>query len=554
MGRHSSNERPRRVVPTVLPASATVPGGRSRSAGIAVAAAAVGFALLAVSGVALAGVDLAPRGPSVAAPPAPAPVPVDTVALTSSPAQAVIVSTLQSSVAPGWKSASTLTWTSGTPFDEPCGRPPTAGPVLAGARVFDIAGRQVVVSVTTYTAGQGAVALNGWSTLLGDCRSGSDSVGRYAVATPGADGVVAWVRPDSGATGAATMFLWRRGDVLAAVTSPSANPDGLGVLAAQVDTALLATLAGRCADVGSSLADAARSPWVSRESFTGLTQPLPIAVTPSPTPLAQPDAAIVPDTYTPSPLPSISYPVRPYDPIWPADLPLPVGSPLAPIRPSPAPSATTVAARVDDPTGPGCGWAFTGQVRPPYDEATEASLTQARAEQAQEELVARQAQWQSDLVAWWREVPLYEQQAALFVGYADAVRLVADAWDRINQERLDYADAVAAYDAAAMARNEFLARQDAARVAYEEAVLACGSTPSPTPTPTPTDSVTPDPTPTGVPVPSFTPVPDPSTPIGTGCPPEVPTILYESPPELPAVPTPPADPRPSVLPTPATTR
>ncbi len=506
-------------------------GTSTATAGVLIGLAAVGLVVLTVLGVSLTGISLLPRG-AAAAPPSPSPsASVDRVALTSSPAQSAIVATLDSPVAAGWTPAGAISWTGGTPFDSTCGRPETDS-ALAGARVFTVGRTQVVVTVSAYSAGAGAVALQEWATLLGSCRGG---VTRLAVSAPGADALVAGIRPATGLPGASMLF-WRRGDVVASVASPQTNPTGLAASAAAVDKVLLTAIAGRCADVASTMADAARSPWVAQDTFTGLTAPVTVSVTPSPQPLPPVGVTPVPATYSPSPLPSVSLPVRPAEPVWPVDLPLPVGSPIAPSRPTPAPVTSVVPSRLDDPVGPGCGWSFTGQVKPPYDAGTEALLAQARAQQAQADLVVLQQGWQAGLTAYWQDVPAYEQQALAFAAYASAVHDVAVAWDSITAARTAYANALAAYGAAVVARAQFFTDQALAQAAYNDAVAACAATPTDTPTPIPT--------PTGAPTPPDTATPTPPPTAVPACPPAVPPILSQPPPTLPPVPTPPPDPRP----------
>ncbi len=536
MARHASNAQ--RRVP-LAPVASVLPTGRSAFAGVGVAAAGLGLAVLTGAGIAAAGVTLAPRAPTAAAPAPNAAPSIDTVSLASSPAQAAVAAVLTTPIGTGWTPAGALTWTAGTPFDQPCGRPTTTDAAVAASRAFTFSKSQVMVTVAAYAAGHGAVALDGWSTLLTDCAGTTGRVGRYSVATPGTAGLVAWLRRGPDAAVPAAMLLWRRGDVLVSVTVASERPGGLAALGAEVDTAVLAVLAGRCADIDSTLADAARSPYVDRAAFLGRTVPITIAVPPSAPPVPPPGVAPLPGAYSPGPLPSVSYPARPLEPVWPLDLPVPVASPFAPVAPLPQPGATTVPSRVADPVGPGCGWVFTGQVAPPFDQAASALDAEARAQQAQAELVAQQTRWQAETVSYWSEVPVYEEQAALFVAYADSVRAVASAWDTITAQRTEYATALAAYQLAETARSDFLVRQDAARLAYEAAVTACGS---PAPTDLPSPPTPPDPTAT--PAPTQLPTAAPDAPPIFGCPPAVPAILYESPPQVPEVPTPPPAPQP----------
>jgi predicted RecA/RadA family phage recombinase len=543
VARHAASPTPRASsrAASVVPAADTEPGrsGRSVAAGGVVAVAGVALAALTVGAIAASGVSLLPRGQAAtSSPPSTAP-PVERAALTTTPAQVAITKVVSNAPAPTWAPAGTATWTAATPFDEQCGRPVGLDASIAAARAYTVGEDQVLVSVSAYSAGQGAPALAAWSSSLGGCSS-SGRVGRVRVDGPGGSGIAAWLRGASG-TPQAAMLMWRRGDVLALVAVPIASPARLAERAAVVDTALLAALVGRCADTSSTRSDAARSPWVARGEFTGLTEPLTVAVEASPTPVPPPDVVAVPPSWTATPLPSVSIPARPVDPVWPADLPAPVAVPVAPRRPAPAPVSTAVPSRVDDPVGPGCGWKFTGQVPPTYDVANETALTAQRAAQAEADLAALQAQWQSDTVTFWRDVPAYEQQAALFAAYADSVDAVATSWDTITRQRERYAAAVEVYNAAVAARTEFFAAQALARAQYEQEVALCGSTPTPLPSTSPPIDPTAVPTPT----PSATPTPSPTDAVAAGCPPQVPSILFEVPPDLPPVPTPPADPRPA---------
>jgi hypothetical protein len=493
-----------------------------------VAAAAAAVSLTTIALLVLSGVSLLPRATTVAVTSATPTPSVVRAALASSPAQVVIVSTLDSPALASWSRAGDLAWTAGTPYDATCGRPDAGTPALAATRAYALGGRQVVVTLSAYTAGQGAVAFAGWTTLLGSCGHG---VARYAASTPTTDALTAWVSPAAGRTGAASL-MWRRGDVVASVSTTGVSPAGLAPAAAQVDTALLTAMGGRCAVVGSTLADAARSPYIGREAFTGLTVPVMVSVSASPTPRPPPGVTPVPTTYSPDPLPSVSFPSRPEDPVWPIDLPAAVPSPVQPVQPTQPPSVIAVPSRIDDAVGPGCGWAFTGQVKPAFDAATEAVQAESRAQQAQVDLVTGQQRWQGDLVGYWSAVPDYAQQAQAFTAYAAAVDAVARSWDAITGERNAYLAAVAAYDLALTARTTFLDEQATARAGYDAAVAACGlvGTPLPSDTAVPSDL----PTPTDTATPSAS----------SACPPLVPDILTQSPPPVPPAPTPPPDPRP----------
>ncbi len=518
--------------------------GRTTStatAGFLVAGAGAALAVATLVGIAAAGIDLAPRPPAAAAAsPTPAPT-VPRVALSASPAQAAVLATLGPAPAAGWVTASGLSWTGGTPFDATCGRP-AADAALSGTRIYGVGKRQLVATVSAYSAGTGAVAFDQWAQLLGRCAGpvsrtatsigAAGSGARTAAAASAADAFVAWIRATDGRPAASALF-WRRGDMIAVLATPSASPDGLASAAISLDRVLVGALAGRCADVSSTVADAARTPWVAGDGFTGLTAPITVTVAPSPIPSPPPGVAAVAPTWTPSPLPSPSFPVRPADPLWPTDLPTPVVSPTAPLAPAPAPTLSIVPSREPDPTGPGCGWAFTGQVEPPFDAAREQALADARIAQAQDDLAGQQALYVADVVTYWQQVPVYDAEASAFAAYVAQVRTVAEAWDRIQQERDDYDRALADYNATLQTRTVLLQQQEQAQAAYDAAVAACATA---SPTPAPTDAT---PTPTA---PTATPSP---TPTVGGCPPPRPPILDAPVPTLPPMPSPPPDPRPS---------
>ncbi len=497
------------------------------SAGIAVVLVAVAFAVVTVLGLTLLGVPLLPRQTATAATPTPTPsASIDRVSLATSPAQGVITRMLGPAVVAGWTPAGAMAWSGGTPFDAPCGRP-SVDAVLSGARVYSIGSRQVVLTVSAYTAGSGAVAVRDWAARLGTCAAAPVRVS--APGAPTSDAFEATLSAAGGASGATAIF-WRRGDVVAVIAVPAADAPGMPVLAAQVDPALVTALTGVCANQASTVADAVRSPWVVRDQFIGLTLPVRVTVAPSPTPVPPAGVTPAPVSWSPAPLPSISHPQRPADPVWPADLP--TGEPASPVPPTvllPAPTLSVVPSRIDDPAGPGCGWSFTGQLAPPFDARNEAAIAQGRVVQATEDLAAAQQAWQTSVVAYWQAVADYSAQATAYTAYAASVRDVARAWDRISALRTAYADAVTAYNAAVAAREQFLLDQAAAQTAYDDAVAVC-------------QAVSPSATPTGSPTSTASPAGTPATP---ECPPPVPPILGQLPPPVPPLPTPPPDPRPS---------
>jgi hypothetical protein len=235
-----------------------------------------------------------------------------------------------------------------------------------------------------------------------------------------------------------------------------------------------------------------------------------------------------------------------------------VATPDVPVIPTLPPSATSVPSRAPDPIGPGCGWAFTGQVPPAYDEVQQVALARGLEDQARARLLQAQGQWQSETLTFWQQVPTYAAQLREFLAYAAAVRDVALSWDSITGQRDAYDLAVQQYNDALALQQQFITQQQQAQAAYNAALTACANAPvytplpaptytPPTQTPAPTGSSGPNPTATSTPTsvsPGPTSTPSPPQPIG--CPPARPVILDQPLPTLPPLPTPPPDPRPSV--------
>jgi len=558
VGRHSADARP--------PVSAPAPKPRSRSrlAAVMTVGAALTLVGATVLGVSAAGVPLLGRGPSEAAPPVPAPTPRPVVAITQTPAHQTFTALLNQAPNSAWQPVGEISWIGGTPYDQSCGRPAQIGASIAGSRVYQAVGGQVMVSLMAYSAGLGAGAFQDWQHQLSTC----GGVSTYSVPGPTSDttspsaptdALVAWGANVKGS--ATASLMWRRGDILAWISAPESLKNSLGTKSLQFDQLLLGVVRGSCASVDSALADAARNPWLAPKDFTGLIQQVPVAVSHAPWPTLPPGSTPVPHTYVPSPAPSISYPSRPADPVWPVDLPTPVATPDLPLVPTLPPSATSVPSRAPDPVGPGCGWAFTGQVPPRYDEVQQVALARGLADQARAALLQAQAQWQSSTLNYWQQVPTYATQLQDFLAYAAAVRDVALSWDSISAQRDAYDKAVAAYNDALAAQQQFITEQQQAQAAYDAALTACANAPvytpvplptftpapttSPSDTASPTSSAGPNPTdssPTPGPTTS-TPTPSPTGPVG--CPPKRPAILDQQVPALPPVPTPPPDPRPS---------
>lgn len=290
MGRHAAP-------PPSSVANRPVPGRRTSTAtaGFLVAGAGLALAGATVLGLTATGITLTPRAP-VAAVAQPTPTPsVQTVAVTDSPAQKAVLAAAPfvPAPAPGWVSASDLAWT-GHALRTPDVRPPEGRSRAVGHRIYGVGKQQLVahsIGVRRGLRGRRVHPVGRAGRCGGPVSRTAASIGavaagsRTAATATAADAFVAWIKPTAGISPGASALFWRRGDVIAVLATPSlVKLTGLSAAAIGLDRVLLAALAGRCADITSTVADAARSPWASGDQFTGLTSPVRVSVTPSPIP------------------------------------------------------------------------------------------------------------------------------------------------------------------------------------------------------------------------------------------------------------------------------
>lgn len=448
------------------------------------------------------------------------------------------------------------------------------------ARSYTINGNRIRVTLQAYTAGLGAEALSQMHSGASVCAGAEGAVAQSPIygEAPGTDSMVASVSHGGQRTSVASF---RVGDVIAYTTG--SNSQALIDAAVELDATLDSKLKGVCANPGSSAEDASRSPF-SLAGYKQFTQPVTVRIPavdlPSTTPSTPPSAkasekasgkaetkpapADNGPALTPYPIPApdlidtVAEPMaEPVFPVWP---PMPAAVALPEAPKAPAAEATTeksfpVAA--DDTTGPGCGWSFTGLKAPGFDAATAKASEKKQSEQARKDLEAGAKDWQTAVLKYWKSYGTYKDAAATYNTYADKVaetnqawlEIAAD-WDRYNAELDEYNSDVAA-------REDFLARRDAARSEYEKQVKTC-SIPLPAeetevpqvpetddetdePDPSSTASPSASPSPTASPSPSPT-ASEPKT--RPGCPAEKPEILNQDAPAVPKAPAMPADPRP----------
>lgn len=521
--------------------------GAGRAATVLVAGSAIGlnvvFALLIHS--AFPALQFFPQSGQAGAAAVTSPVSVAEVARRTgkTPAEVVVEQILAAppKLPAGAVPVSALTGTPSSPLDVVCGARSGPGPVVAKGRGWTVAsGSQVAsfqagytVTMSAYGAGQGAVAFTAIQAQVNQhCLNKFGTASIVASEGVGVDAATAWVSRSGSRT---TAFLWRRGDVIAMVASTGSTvPMGM---VQEYDARIAAALSGVCAVVDSSVSDGARSPYADRAGFTGLTVDRPVGLpagvtAPSP---VQPPAPVA--------VPVVDLPVPPAAPFWPATLPSAVEVPVAPPVPAYPALTAAVPVRVEDDEGPGCGWSFTGQPVPLFDQAIATSKADEDKGLAQKALAGTMSAYSDGVPGYRTAYALYLADVKAFQTYAQAVTSVADAWDVIRADQTQYADALKLYAAAVKARDAFLVRQVSAKAVYDAAVTACAARkPVPVDTPAPTTS----PASTVSPAVSATVPPSvPPTKPAMVCPPVPAPIIAQPSPTAPVSPTSPPDPRPT---------
>lgn len=449
--------------------------------------------------------------------------------------------------------AQTRSWVY-SPTAQPPGTtdPGTTAPE-AGTGVGAVPVREVTVTAFAYPAGAGALVVDDAQVTALGCPdatvTGSPLLGVNAVSV---------------STVETSVAIWRRGDVvmMGSVTDRGRAGD-LSAAAGVFDTfdkALDRALDGVCVNETAGVDEALRSPYVSGEEFVGKATSEVVRRGPLGVP-ASVGAVPAPDTVevdVPAPALDVTIlgtlPVAPVPAITkgPAVLPEPVAVPTypsAPIRPA---RKTRVPHRLPDQVGPGCGWAFTAQTAPRFDQADADRDFAAAVATAQDDLVDAWAAWLSAKNAYFVAYATYTDDVSTYAAYVAEVTKTLAAWDVVETARAEYAAALAAYEAQVSARAAFRDARVLARLDYRAAQDACRNRPDDT-APAPVDPTGPPATdPTTGPSTGPTPVPgtDPTaTPTSTNptatpsepvlvCPPLRPEVLSQDPPVVGPSPTP----------------
>jgi hypothetical protein len=425
-------------------------------------------ALLAVVGIVpslfIAQLDLG--GSAAATPPADD---TKTLDLTGTPADAAVTAAIAQHPA-SWTPVSTAVRSVLAPYPFSC-TDAGGGPALSLSQDFTTSAGRVQLVVTAYTAGLGAEALDRLRAGAAKCASTGAATVR-ALAGAGAEAYTTSVTK-GGSTG--TVVSVRHGDVIAHASGPR-SLDGKAVASDLVN--ILSSVVGPvCANRDSTANDGQRSPW-SATKFVPLME-LRTASIDDPGLPAIPVGAL----YLPTPIPETEFSLTavtpnalPTYPVWP-EMPAAVAFPVEPPAPASAPTlSATVPVKVEDATGPGCGWAFTGMTAPVFDAKAAAKAADSAVAAAELSLTNDADAWGTDVLAYWDAMSTFAPAATAYKAYADQVLVTNAAWNVIAADWSVYDADHASWVVSDTARTTFIAAQTKAQADYDKALSDCEAT------------------------------------------------------------------------------
>lgn len=449
-------------------------------------------------------------------------------------------------------------------------------PIIGTELVFPTDQMSAIIQVVG--AGQGLKAVSSARSSVQACAN-RDGRGGIYVSTPlfqGTNGFTGYYQ-----VGNKRVFssVWQRGDVLFSVAGTSF--DKVKALASEYDKEAQSILDGVCLHLDVKTSDSQRSPYYEPETYTGWNKGRKVklstktnglhpgilsgtqVITGNGQPLGQVRRNLefgknisVP-SWTAVVLPT--KPLPPFDGELPKPVPQPEAAPLPPVK---RPTSSIIPERIKDLEGPGCGWAFTGQTAPLWDDVREKERADTEEAKAQKKLRADYKAYLAERAEYLDAWTEYYDSIMDYRAYAKEVKNVAKTWDELNANRAEYKVLLDEYWKSVERHDDFLKKQEAAQEEYNKAVLVCTvqqeeelrRTEEETPPATDEPPVTP---PTATP-PTATPPPTspPPTPPASDdepkkpkkpklkCPPKRPAILDKEAPEILPIPETPAFPLP----------
>lgn len=383
------------------------------------------------------------------------------------------------------------TGTSSTPVDWVCSNLKFTPPPIMGSQVtLD----DSTVIVQAFGAGQANKALSDFQRGVSACANndGNAYITTTQTLVPDATGFSFVSRTGNKITYAS---VWSQGDVMVSVYSPSALAARslLESYSPKVNKELVAT---QCLSLATSQADPQRSPFYNPGSYVGWEKGRKVTLSASAAGVGlgfrtinqehtgqgrlvgELPGATQPSDGTPTPASPPMIPSKPLAPLpegMSDSLPPQVSEP-APFslsKPEAAPMKATIKERVEDLHGPGCGWAWSGQLPPNFDASSEKERADTEEKKTKETLRNQYIAYLSDYSAWHNKFITYTIAVSQWNDYVSQASIIAQEWDALNSIRNDYRAALDKYWEDFNNRETFIEDQKKAHEKYQDDTKAC---------------------------------------------------------------------------------
>lgn len=427
-------------------------------------------------------------------------IPVKTVNTKANvPAQQVVSSIMSKtfSAVKGWDGGQPNVSTPNSIFSWVCGDIKGKNlpyPMVANVKSYSHSGRKNMATVLAYAygAGAGKTAVEKLKEQASSCKGGSAGITSSQVPQSGANGGFTAYYSSGG--NRINVNVWALGDVVLTVASNSSST--LSALSNEYDSYARGLLSPLCLSLKDSTSDVTRNPYVSGDAYTGwnkgrvvnLNRNIP-GLNPGYISLDEPikgkgyalgnvpgEKAVPMVTHIPAETLSyekVSVPEPPLEP-YPRILPKAVDEPKDKPKAIKVPEvSTTVAERVKDAQGPGCGWAFTGQSAPLFDDTKEKKAADDREAQAQSKLQGDQTSYYGDVADYVLAYEDYARSVYLYEDYSKKVDKVRDQWQDITDKRDAYRRKLDQYYQDIKDRKSFASRQKEAQKQYDKDKAVC---------------------------------------------------------------------------------
>lgn len=240
-------------------------------------------------------------------------------------------------------------------------------------------------------------------------------------------------------------FVITRGDAIISVVSDDQGKlDSLRTWYAQkLDEKLMASA---CASLDETSNDASRSFYYDENSYTGTTKSKKVTVTDTVLTASAPqiltdNSMSMAKAFVDPRSQNVKVPLDPLPAGMASSLPTSPSIPAVSSQPVPPAMEKTVSYQIADKTGPGCGWAWSGQKTPKFDEDTLAVNQKTIVANAKTELKNNILSYNKSIIDWSKQTALAMSFESSWDDYVNKTNTIYAAWNDLNNKRSSIEDA-----------------------------------------------------------------------------------------------------------------